>query len=89
MTKGRPKTPEHVAAERRRRWQEEVAASGLLAEQIARVVRKSIPTVWSYNSESGVIPAVAAINSLARHNLARAESEVIRLGFFDLGSDGE
>lgn len=81
--RGRPKTPEHVAAERRRRWHEEVAASGLLAEQIARVIRKSVATVWSYNSATGVVPPVAATNALARHNLARAQSEIVRLSFFD------
>jgi hypothetical protein len=85
--RGRPPVRPEAAAERRRRWHDEVVASGLLAEQIASVIGKSISTVWSYNSATGTIPPVSAINALARRNLAFAQAEIIRLGLFDDGPE--
>jgi hypothetical protein len=72
-----------IAEERRRRWREEVEASGLLVEQIAYAIGKPIATVWSYDGETGVAPPLSAINALTRRNLAFAESKAIRLGLFD------
>ena len=85
--RGRPPLRPETAADRRRRWSIEVEASGLLAEQIARVVRKEIPTVWSYNSATGTVPTEASIRALAKRNLEHARSQFMRLGIFDDDED--
>lgn len=77
--RGRPALPAAVAADRRARWRQAMAFSGLTADEAAKLIGRSRALVWSYGSANGDVPTEAAIRLMEDYCRKRAQAELDRL----------